>query len=96
MGSTQLGSNDGENSNLWTGECNRCMEIMYEDAEFQDRWVAIKRQRSLIGDNTKLRYHCPPTLETVQWHFWEARLEDCPLDDEGEFVGDDDEEEETE
>ncbi|KDR70233.1 hypothetical protein GALMADRAFT_255116 [Galerina marginata CBS 339.88] len=57
------------NDNLWVGECDRCMSLMYDDEEFRKRWIARKRGLDSAGvrrDNTT-----PPRLKKVQWNFWQ-------------------------
>ncbi|KAF8960656.1 hypothetical protein BDZ97DRAFT_1832964 [Flammula alnicola] len=46
------------NENMWTGECDRCMSLMYEDVAFRKR----PRWRSV--------YVKPLGLKKVQWTFW--------------------------
>ncbi|KAF9062986.1 hypothetical protein BDP27DRAFT_255626 [Rhodocollybia butyracea] len=58
-GKTILGSEEGKNLNYWSGECDRCMEVMYDDETFRRDWVAKKKNWV-----TK-----PPRLSTVEWHF---------------------------
>ncbi|GAW02812.1 protein [Lentinula edodes] len=65
-GKTTLGSEKGQNPNFWSGECDRCMEIMYEDETFKREWVAKKQ-----NDAVK-----PPMLSTVEWRMNEEDEED--------------------
>ncbi|KAJ4474316.1 hypothetical protein J3R30DRAFT_3295695, partial [Lentinula aciculospora] len=58
-GKTRLGSEEGRNPNLWSGECDRCMEIMYEDETFRSDWVAKKKTSTVK----------PPRLSLVEWCF---------------------------
>ncbi|KAE9390084.1 hypothetical protein BT96DRAFT_1002577 [Gymnopus androsaceus JB14] len=59
-GKTVLGSEEGKNQNLWSGECDRCIEVMYEDETFRREWVLKKKNVSVK----------PPRLTTVEWSFW--------------------------
>lgn len=86
-GKSILGSEDGQNQNLWSGECDRCMEVMYEDETFRREWVLKK--------NVSVK---PPRLGKVEWCFllWPKEDEDDDsVDwdwDEVEVESDDDEE----
>ncbi|KAJ3886485.1 hypothetical protein GG344DRAFT_69631 [Lentinula edodes] len=77
-GKTTLGSGKGQNPNLWSGECDRCMEIMYEDETFKREWVAKKQ-------NVTVK---PPMLSTVEWSFLPKE------EFESSVLSDDDDEEE--
>ena len=46
------------NGNLWTGECDACMDMMYAVEDFRQDWVEKKAQT--------LR---PPSLKSVKWRF---------------------------
>ncbi|KAJ3776216.1 hypothetical protein FB446DRAFT_785377 [Lentinula raphanica] len=58
-GKTTLASREGRNPDLWIGECDRCIEVMYEDETFRKEWVAKK-------NNSAVK---PPRLTTVEWSF---------------------------
>ena len=47
-----------DNANLWTGECDACMDMMYAEEDFRKDWVEKKTQT--------LR---PPSLRFVKWRF---------------------------
>ncbi|KAH9475872.1 hypothetical protein JR316_0011432 [Psilocybe cubensis] len=64
------GLSDKVNDNLWSGECDRCMSLMYEDESFRTVWVARKNGIQ-PGDLDKWSpYLIPPRLEKVEWKFW--------------------------
>ncbi|KAM5537069.1 hypothetical protein V8D89_009215 [Ganoderma adspersum] len=46
------------NANLWTGECDACMDMMYAEEDFRKDWVEKKTQ--------SVR---PPSLRFVKWRF---------------------------
>ncbi|KAI1798232.1 hypothetical protein LXA43DRAFT_968623 [Ganoderma leucocontextum] len=48
----------GRNDNLWTGECNACMDMMYAVEDFRQDWVEKKTQIMR-----------PPSLKSVKWRF---------------------------
>lgn len=50
-----------KNPHLWAGECNRCVEVMYEDEAFKDRWIMKKKESET-----------PPALKRVEWYFFNA------------------------
>ncbi|KAJ7238055.1 hypothetical protein B0H12DRAFT_100908 [Mycena haematopus] len=80
---------------LWAGECDRCVGIMYEDEHFRERWIARKRG-TLLPDSRGIEsvdrlYLKPPALETVEWTFWNNELgEDDDEDEEEDEDGNDD------
>ena len=43
-------SNTNVNPNLWSGECDVCMVMLYEDDAFREEWVARKRHVGLACD----------------------------------------------
>ena len=62
-------SNTNVNPNLWSGECDTCMMMMYDDdSAFREKWVARKRRVGLAcGDGQKdVR---PPKLRRVEYRF---------------------------
>lgn len=59
-GHTSLGMGEGKNTLLWAGECDRCMEVMYDDQEFREGWVSQKKDPHRGG---------PPALQRVEWWF---------------------------
>ncbi|KAK7052189.1 hypothetical protein R3P38DRAFT_2859033 [Favolaschia claudopus] len=79
---------------LWAGECDRCVGILYGDEEFRERWIARKKG-TLADDSFGRGYRKPPALEIVEWAFWASpgNLE-VEEDDEEllDFEGDDDSE----
>ncbi|KAF8178920.1 hypothetical protein BJ912DRAFT_855873 [Pholiota molesta] len=57
--------------NMWTGECDRCMVLMYDDMAFKKEWMS--RKRGIILDDRihpQSVYIKPPSLQKVQWTFW--------------------------
>lgn len=44
------------------------MEVMYEDTDFRQVWVARKKDVTMK----------PPSLKTVEWRFWMAENEHAP------------------
>lgn len=75
-GQTTLSNEATENQHLWTGECDRCMCVMYDDTSFRDRWVARKRGIVLEGSEKETVYIRPPALIRVEWRFWVAQDEE--------------------
>ncbi|KAF9465942.1 hypothetical protein BDZ94DRAFT_1158922 [Collybia nuda] len=75
-GSTIVSAEADKNQHFWTGECDRCMYVMYEDAGFRDRWVARKRGIILEGHEKETVYIRPAALKRVEWRFWAARDEE--------------------
>ncbi|KAJ7878758.1 hypothetical protein B0H14DRAFT_1628726 [Mycena olivaceomarginata] len=64
------------NAELWAGECERCVGVMYEDLAFRTRYIARKKGVLLPqlapseADAERNRlYHKPPALERVEWVF---------------------------
>ena len=55
--------------NLWTGECDRCMNQVYGIAGFMQEWMS--RKRGIENDmNKRSIYTKPPSLKRVLWKFW--------------------------
>ncbi|KAJ7197007.1 hypothetical protein GGX14DRAFT_375628 [Mycena pura] len=78
---------------LWSGECDSCVGMMYGDVEFLARWTARKRglHPGFQGEDYSRRvYIKPPALEMVEWTFWRTNDADIDIDEESEE--DDDEE----
>lgn len=65
-----MGSGEGQNDNIWMGECDQCIRFMYQDIEFRDKWVLAKK-------NPPLR---PPRLEIVEWRLLPLRTPKRPSD----------------
>ncbi|KAG6853998.1 hypothetical protein C0991_011655 [Blastosporella zonata] len=64
----------------WAGECDSCMEIMYDDVAFRDHWVA--RKKGLTGTDG---YVAPPALTRVEWNFWRAEgSEEVDVEESGD------------
>ncbi|KAF8201265.1 hypothetical protein K438DRAFT_1581842 [Mycena galopus ATCC 62051] len=83
---------------LWAGECDRCVGVMYEDQNFRARWIARKKGTPLPDssgvDHVDRLYVKPPALETVEWAFWNDEVgedEEPDDDDDEEHPGVDDE-----
>ncbi|KAJ7845461.1 hypothetical protein B0H13DRAFT_119323 [Mycena leptocephala] len=72
---------------LWAGECDRCVGIMYDDDNFRERWIARKKG-ILLSDSGALDserlYIKPPALETVEWTFRNSDKGDKEVEDEDE------------
>lgn len=83
------------NDNLWTGECDQCMDWLYPDEEFRRKWVNKKKGILPSSDSKKeehLLYQRPPRLRKVHWSFWKL----YPFTNDGPFTQDDiDSDEET-
>lgn len=47
------------NDNMWCGECDHCMSLMYADEAFRSEWVEKK----------KSPHPTPPSLRRVEWYF---------------------------
>ncbi|KAG6890053.1 hypothetical protein C0995_012511 [Termitomyces sp. Mi166 len=78
-GKTMLRNNPEHNPYLWAGECDSCMEIMYEDESFRDKWVAKKKDLTMSG------YAAPPALNKVEWNFWRAEAsEEIDVEESGD------------
>ncbi|KAJ7472377.1 hypothetical protein B0H11DRAFT_2237041 [Mycena galericulata] len=72
---------------LWSGECDRCVGVMYNDTEFRERWTA--RKKGIVVRNWEGKdeyvYMKPPALETVEWIFWKSQTEeDSEVEEEDE------------
>jgi len=66
-------SNTNVNPNLWSGECDTCMLIKYDDDAFREKWVARKRRLGLAcgdGDSDDGQKDVrPPKLRRVEYRF---------------------------
>ncbi|KAG6856870.1 hypothetical protein H0H87_012687 [Tephrocybe sp. NHM501043] len=72
------------NPYAWAGECDSCMEIMYEDETFRTQWVAKKK-----GLTDKDGYIAPPVLTKVEWNFWKAEgFEEVEVEESGDELFD--------
>ncbi|KAJ7883483.1 hypothetical protein B0H14DRAFT_2339619, partial [Mycena olivaceomarginata] len=67
------------NAELWAGECERCVGVMYEDPAFRALYMARKNGVLLpnltpaeAGVERSRLYHDPPALERVEWVFRES------------------------
>lgn len=85
VGSTRVGSDEGENPNLWAGECDECLEEVrasFFAHTFTERSIDHTRQRRSIPK----RVGCeekgialdagamkPPRLSLVEWLFWQKK-----------------------
>lgn len=86
-GKTTLSDDREHNKDLWAGECDRCMEIMYEDDVFRARWVARKRGIANEKDTAATVYVAPPSLKKVEWRFWKAdNEEELEIQESGDEV----------
>ncbi|KAF9481732.1 hypothetical protein BDN70DRAFT_802741 [Pholiota conissans] len=61
---------DSDENNMWTGECDRCIALMYDDSTFRKGWMARKRGVDVEGVHPRSIYQKPPSLKKVQWNFW--------------------------
>ncbi|KAG5722950.1 hypothetical protein E4T56_gene5103 [Termitomyces sp. T112] len=78
-GKTMLRDSPDHNPYRWAGECDSCMEIMYEDKVFRDMWVAKKMDITMNG------YGAPPVLNKVEWNFWKAEAsEEIDVEESGD------------
>ena len=70
---TTRSSNTSINLNLWSGECDPCMAMKYDDDAFREKWVARKRRVGLAcgdGDNGDSQKDVrPPKLRRVEYRF---------------------------
>ncbi|KAF8656655.1 hypothetical protein AX16_002459 [Volvariella volvacea WC 439] len=78
-----VGDKEGQNPYLWTGECERCIEVLYPDQDFLEKWVSQKKSpaRGLPKEQNghmegDLKYLIPPSLHRVEWTFRPPLLED--------------------
>lgn len=63
-------SNTNLNPNSWSGECDTCMVMMYDDDAFREKWVARKRRVGLAGGNDDGQKDVrPPKLRRVEYRF---------------------------
>ena len=66
-------SNANVNPNLWSGECDRCMLMKYDDDAFREKWVARKRRVGLacggIDNDDGQKDVRPPKLRRVEYRF---------------------------
>ncbi|KAJ7267317.1 hypothetical protein C8J57DRAFT_363564, partial [Mycena rebaudengoi] len=69
---------------LWSGECDRCVGIMYDDATFRARWTARKRGvlSADAGERDRV-YIKPPALSRVEWLFRRCADEEEEEDPDG-------------
>ncbi|KAJ6551293.1 hypothetical protein B0H19DRAFT_950437 [Mycena capillaripes] len=84
---------------LWAGECDRCIGIMYDDASFRERWIARKRGVSISGSgglNSEHLYVKPPALDTVEWAFWSSEIGEEVEDGQDDNEQDDNEQDDDE
>ncbi|KAI0674280.1 hypothetical protein C8Q78DRAFT_1067363 [Trametes maxima] len=61
------------NDVLWTGECDACMDIMFESADYKRGWA-----------ERKATIERPPFLKSVRWRFRHKDAEDVAIDLEDE------------
>ncbi|KAJ7318979.1 hypothetical protein DFH08DRAFT_714274, partial [Mycena albidolilacea] len=65
------------NAELWVGECERCVGVMYEGPAFRTRYIA-RKQGVLLPNLTPSAagadrlYRDPPALERGEWVFQES------------------------
>ena len=66
-------SNTNVNPNLWSGECDVCMVMRYDDGAFREKWVARKRRVGLAcgdGENDDGQKDVrPPELRRLEYRF---------------------------
>ncbi|KAJ6504097.1 hypothetical protein C8R47DRAFT_1210188 [Mycena vitilis] len=86
---------DDPEEDLWAGECDRCVGIMYEDTNFRERWIARKKGVALSRSDSERLYIKPPALETVEWTFWNKEVGDEDGDDEEQDEDEDEDEAEN-
>ncbi|KAF9004578.1 hypothetical protein BDQ17DRAFT_1424428 [Cyathus striatus] len=79
---------DNGNPHMWAGECDRCMEIMYEDNTFREKWVSRKRGIGTGESADGTVYIRPPSLRRVEWHFLKSAPVEAELS-EAESGGED-------
>ncbi|KAF7377567.1 hypothetical protein MSAN_00179000 [Mycena sanguinolenta] len=73
---------------LRSGECDRCVGIMYEDEWIpRERGTLIPDFRGV--DSVDRPYLKPPALETVEWTFWHDEVDE---NDEHKYEEEEDEE----
>ncbi|KAG5645657.1 hypothetical protein DXG03_005494 [Asterophora parasitica] len=90
-GKTALGNDQEHNQNLWAGECDRCIEIMYEDGNFRVQYVA-RKQGLASSDTFRMVYVPPPALKRVEWAFWRAEgCEEVEVQESGDELSGSDE-----
>ena len=65
-GTTSLRKN---NDTLWTGECDACMDMMYNMDDFLDEWK-----------DQKTRIQRLPALKAVKWQFRHKNQPDVAVD----------------
>ncbi|THV03226.1 hypothetical protein K435DRAFT_748255 [Dendrothele bispora CBS 962.96] len=70
-GETILRTGDSNNDIFWSGECDSCMALLYQDDTFRQQWVSKKQ--SFLDNPEFLK---PPQLEKVEWVFWRLTSED--------------------
>ena len=70
---TTTTSNTNVNPYFWSGECDFCMLMMYNDDALREKWVARKRRVGLgcgDGDNDDGEKDVrPPKLRRVEYRF---------------------------
>ncbi|KAF8882093.1 hypothetical protein BD779DRAFT_943611 [Infundibulicybe gibba] len=71
-GRTTLSQSD--NPNLWAGECDQCMHLIYMDDQFRQNYVEVKKGTNGFKTSTGSIYLRPPALEKVQWRFQEPEV----------------------
>ncbi|KAK7049922.1 hypothetical protein VNI00_005352 [Paramarasmius palmivorus] len=63
-GETELRNEAGKNDNIWSGECDECMALMYSDSDYRERSTANKKKAVEKSEER------PSSLEVVEWRFY--------------------------
>ncbi|KAI0646291.1 hypothetical protein C8Q79DRAFT_659507 [Trametes meyenii] len=57
------------NDAFWSGECDACMDMMFESTDYKKEWVKKKKTMER-----------PPSLKSVRWRFRNKNAEDVVID----------------
>ena len=66
------------NDNMWTGECDACMDLMFDVEDFRKEWL-----------DQKMRMPVLPSLRTVKWQFRHKNTGDVVVDLDGDSLTED-------
>ncbi|KAJ7628563.1 hypothetical protein FB45DRAFT_40616 [Roridomyces roridus] len=70
---------------LWSGECDRCVELLYGDKDFHDRWTARKKGIDSAGGKGERLYIKPPALATVEWTFLKNEVDETSDEEQEDY-----------
>ncbi|KAJ7100692.1 hypothetical protein B0H15DRAFT_769917 [Mycena belliarum] len=82
---------DDPSKDLWSGECDACVGLMYVDVAFREDYMARKRGTHLAEPSKEFKqlYIKPPALKIVIWTFHRLDVDDGWDDEETDEESDD-------